>query len=523
MKSKLSKSFSVFLMAAIQLCFACSRSPETAADPSNKSKILRIATSFKIQNLDPLKSAHYFLVEYGAAELPLTLDDNNDIKPWVLESYAPIDELNWRLTLRPNVKFQNGKPLTAEKLAAAMNRQLKSAPSTRAIISDASVKATGDHELILTTKNPDPSVPAALADEDVFPIYDTEAMDAAGSDPVKLINCRCYTGAYQIAGLDDREMRLEKFNDYWRGTPALDTVTVKFISDSQARILAVEADEADIALYPPTESKRILANRQDAFFIAGSDGRGGPRLLFNVRRPPFDDQMVRRAASLGINYEALAKDVMDNVFETATGFYSPVVSYAVNNQKTDREEAKRLLEEAGWTTNTSGVRSKNNQPLAAVLLVYPQQPDWTTLATAIQAQLKEIGFDIKIRQVDDINQAMKNSTDWNAAINSPGILTTGGAPDPYLREYLSTAGERNFGAVSDAELDRLIAELSRTFNEPKRTELLRRIQEIVIAEKAYEVRPVFSKTRAIVGRNYRNYHPSPFLRHVTFETKPDAN
>ena len=82
---------SIFLAAIFLFCFACSRAPETARDSNDKSKILRIATSFKIQNLDPLKSAHYFLVEYGAAELPLMLDDDDKLKPWVLESYAPVD------------------------------------------------------------------------------------------------------------------------------------------------------------------------------------------------------------------------------------------------------------------------------------------------------------------------------------------------------------------------------------------------------------------------------------------------
>lgn len=519
MKTSLRNLISVTLLISFALFPACQRVPENNAG----SKILRIATSYKIQNLDPLKSAHYFLVEYGAAELPLLLDDDDKLKPWVLESYAQIDELNWRLTLRPNVKFQNGKVLTAEKLAAAMNRQLKNSPSTKAIISDASVKVTGDREIVLTTRNPNPNVPAALADEEVFPVYDTEAMEAAGSDREKLINCWCYTGAYKIAGLDDREMRLEKFSDYWQGTPALDAVTVKFISDPQARILAVENNEADIALYPPTESKRTLANRQDAFFITGSDGRGGPRLFFNVRRAPFEDAAVRRAVSFGINYASLANDVMDGVFDTATGFYSPIQSWAIQNQQTDKAEAKRQLDEAGWIETDSGVRSKNNQPLEAVFLVYPQQPDWTTLATAMQAQLKEIGFDIKIRQVDDINQAMKNTTDWNIAIKSPGIMTTGGAPDPYLREFLTTNGESNFSGISDAELDRVIGELSQTFDDTKRAELLKRIQEIVIAEKAYEARPVFGKTRVIVGVNYRNYKPSPRLHHVTFKTKPDAD
>lgn len=520
MKCKMQKISFVILLVIAAFFAACSRSASDDTANNQSKRNLRIATSYKIQNLDPLKSAHYFLVEYGVAELPLLLDDDNNIQPWVLESYAPIDELNWRLTLRPNVKFQNEKPLTAEILAAAMNRQLERSPSTKAVLPNATVKVSGEWEVVLTTKIPDPNVPAALADEAVFPIYDVEAVEAAGDDREKLMKSGAYTGAYRIVSLDDRQMILAPNENYWRGKPPLESVIIKFVPDAQARILAVQNNEADVALYMPTEAKRMLVNQQNAFFVTGEKSGGGPRVFFNVRRPPFDNAAVRRAFSLGINYESLAKNVMDGVFETATGFYAPSYSWAINNQKTDVEQAKKTLDEAGWKLNADNLRYKNNQPLEAVFLVYPQQPDWTTLATAMQAQLREIGFNIKIRQVDDINQAMKNFSDWNAGIISPGILTTGGAPEPLLREFLSSAGETNYGGISDAELDKLIDELSRTFDKARRTELLRRIQQIVIEEKTYEARPVFVRSRIVVGKRFRNYKPSPHLRHVTFETRP---
>lgn len=513
----------LLVLAATMFCFACSRAPENEANSIDDSKNLRIATSYKIQNLDPLKSAHYFLVEYGVAELPLMLDDDFNLKGWILESHAQIDELNWRLILRSGIKFQNGKPLTAAALAAAMNRQLESSPSTKAVISGATVKVTGERELILTTVKPDPNVPAALADEDVFPVYDVEAIEAAGDDREELLKSGGYTGAYKMTSLDEREMKLEPNTNYWRGEPPLNSVTVKFVPDNQARILAVQNDEADVALYPPTEAKRMLANRTDAFFVTSERSGGGPRIVFNVRRQPFDDASVRRAFSLAVNYESLAKNVMDGVFDTATGFYSTSFAWAIQNQRTDVGTAKRLLEEAGWQAGAGGIRYKNNAPLEAVFLVYPQQPDWTTLATAMQAQLREIGFDIKIRQVDDINQAMKTTSDWNLAINSPGILSGGGAPDPSLREHFAAGGERNFGGIDDAELNKLIEELSRSFDAAKRMELLERIQHIVIEEKAFEVRPVLVRSRVIVGKNYRNYKPSPQLRYVTYDTRPDNN
>lgn len=505
-----------FLLSAFSIVFitSCASQPETSNE-----KILRIATSYKIQSLAPHESASYFLIEFGLAETPLFFDDAGNLKPFLLESYERIDDLNWKLTLRENVFFHNGKPLTTEKMAAAMNFQTRNSPATRGVLSNFSIKKTGERELVLTTDAPNPNVPAALSDEAGFPIFDVECIEQAAGNKEKIIAGGCYTGAYLVKSLDDREMVLEKFSQYWQGTPPLETVVVKFVPDAQTRILAVQSGEADIALYPPSEAKRILANQTNAFFKTSENANGGPRFWFNAKRPPFDDVKLRRAVSLGIKYESLANEVFDGVFQTADGLYPPVYKFAVPNQKTDLTEARRILDETGWTLNQNNLREKNGVILSAVLLTYPQQPDWVILATAIQANLRDIGFDIKIRQVEDINTALKTG-DWDLAINSPGIATNGGSPDSALQEFLTTNGEKNYGGASDAELDNLIETLSRTFDEEKRGEILRRVQEIVAVEKVFEVRPVFSRSKTVVGKRYKNYQPSPRLHHVTFETKP---
>jgi peptide/nickel transport system substrate-binding protein len=488
--------------------------------PEQAASTLRIVTSFRVQSLEPERPASYFLTEFALAELPLVFSNEGALEPQLLESYSRIDERNWRLVLRPKIKFQNGKPLTAAAMAAAMNRQLQLSASAKAVLPDASLKVSGEREVTLTTKLPDPTVPAALADEQVFPIYDVDALEAANGDNARLIGCGCFTGPYRAVSLDERELRMARFDDYWRGRPPLTAVSIRFISDPQARILAVQNDEADIALYPPSEAQRLLAGAANAFFVAHSRSHGGPRILPNLRRAPFDEVSVRRAFSLSLNYESLARDVMEGIGETATGFYPPVYRWAVQNQKSDTVEAKQLLDAAGWRAGSDGVRAKNGQPLEITLLIYPQQPDWAKIATAMQAQLAEAGFRLRIRQVEDINAAMKSQRDWHCSINSPGLVTTGGAPDPVLREHLHSRGERNFGGVNDAEIDRLLDELGSTFEEARRNEILRRIQQIVMVEKVYEVRPVFLRSRVVVGKRWRDYKPSPQLHHITWETKP---
>ncbi len=492
----------------------------TAPNNLETKNVLTIATSYKIQSLAPNESASYFLIEYGIAETPLFLDDEASLKSHLLESYEQIDEKNWKLVVRDKVIFHNGKPLTAEKFAAAMMFQLKNSPATQSLLQGASVKKTGERELILTTETPNPNVPNALSDETGFPIFDVECVENADGNSSEIITGGCYTGAYKLKNLDDREMILERFVNYWQGEPPLEKVFVKFVPDAQVRILAVQSGEADIALYPPSEAKRILENQPNAAFKTSENASGGPRIFLNVRRPPFDDANVRRAAGLGIKYESIANEIFDGVYQTADGFYPPVYKFAVQNQKTDLDEAKKLLDEAGWKIGENNLRIKDGKTLSAVLLTYPQQPDWVTLATAIQANLSAIGFDIKIRQVEDIQSALK-SDDWNFGIISPGITTNGGSPEPLLREFLTSKGEKNYGGISDAELDNLVETLSRTFENEKRNEILQRIQQIVIAEKTYEIRPIFSRSKAVVGNRFKNYKPSPHLHHITFETKPD--
>lgn len=497
---------------------ACQNSSETNQTNANH---LRVATSFKIQHLDPLKSAHYFMIEFGAAELPARLDSDGKIKPWLLESFEQIDKLNWKLKIRPNIKFQNGKPLTAKIFARAMNRHLEKSPETKSVIGEANAKTAGENEIILTTKLPNPIVPSALADETVFPIYDVETVETVGTDTLKLAGKGVYTGAYKISAVDEREMKMERNENYWQGTPPFERVSILFVADPQARILAVQNGEADISLYPQTQNKRMLENRSDAFFKLSDKTLGGPSLFFNVKTAPFDDANLRRAVSLGIDYKSLANETMDGIYLPADGYFAPTTPWAKQNQKTDIEQASKLLDETGWLVNADGIREKGGKKLEAEILIYPQQADFSALATALQAQLKIVGFDIKIRQVDDIQSEIRQSKTWNLSIFGSGTLSTGGAPDPILQRYFLSDSEENRSGIADAKLDEKIKTLSQTFDETERNKILGEIQDIIITEKAYLVRLGFSRAKAIIGKRFKNYEPSPQMFHITFETKAD--
>lgn len=482
---------------------------------------LRILTSFPVGSLDPVQEG-FWMPEFGVAETPMRLGGNGELEPWAIAALRRTAPTTWTLRLRPDVTFQNGRPLDADALVALMRRQLAQSSSAQSVLERARVRKTANTEVALQTKTPDAAVPAYLADESVFPIYDTQAVERAGKDVASLAGKGIYTGPYAIASLTGRALVLDRYERYWRGRPPLPGVRVGFVADAQARILAVRNGEADLALYPPTEVKQTLEGSRQAFYRTPPKGTGTESITvpFNLRRAPFDDARVRRAFLLGVDYRSIADEVLGGAYDQAKGMYPSFKPFAIDNVATDAEAAKRLLDAAGWMPGDGGVRFKDGRPLRVRYLTYPQQPDTRAVAIAIQSQLEQIGFDVQVRQVEDITAAFKEPDGWDAGGTFSGTLGFYGQPEPFLRRYLRSEGSDNYADISDSALDRLIDELATTFGEGPRNAKLAEIQKLVVGERAYIGVPTFKRFPVVAGPAYRTYVPSSALNHVTFDTAP---
>lgn len=509
------------LLAA--LLSACGAPPSGPAEQGPGPAPLRIATSFDIGSLDPVEDG-FWMPEFGVAETPMRVGQEGEIQPWTLESLARADDLTWVLTLREGVTFQNGTPVDGVALAATMTRQLTLSPAAQAQLEGSTVTATGPRQVTLITPEPNASVPHLLADESVFPIYDAAAVDAVGRDYAALAGAGIYTGPYAVRSLDAQRMELDPYPRHWAGIPPLPGVTVRFVPDPQARILAVQNGEVDIALYVPTDAKQILDGDPNAFFVTPprgtGTGTGTVSVPLNQKIAPFDDLAVRKAFIAAIDYRSLADDILQGAYDRAESLFPTVYPFAVRNLRTDTAAAAALLDAAGWVPGPDGVRTRDGRPLTVVLLTYPQQPDTTTIAVAMQSQLRALGFDVRIRQVEDVQAAVEELPDWNAAVvfNSTAGFT--GTPEPFLRRYLVTSGDRNSSGVSDPELDALAGKLRTAFDDAERDALLARVQQIVIEEGAYMTVAAVKRFPVVTSPEWRGYVPSNSLNHVTADTRP---
>ncbi len=502
---------------------ACSTSRSSSAPPAvAKPTTLTIATSFAIGDLDPIENG-YWGNELGYGELLMKPQLDGTVKPWLLKSLTNPSPTTWVLTLNPGIRFQDGKPLNAASLIACMEYQLKSSDSaTGSALPGAQLTATGADQVTVTTTSPVPNMAYILGDEDYFIIYDQAAYMKAKGSPAKLIAAKIYTGPYVVTDVSDQIMHEVRNPIYWDGTPKLSEVTVKFITDAESRILAVEHGEADLALYPPTTAAKTLVGRTDAYFVTGTP-RGPTFILFlNQHIAPFSDVAVRRAVQAGINYDQLADQVMDGLYKPSTGMYASTEPYAVTTQVTNVAKAEQLLTADGWTSSSpGGIRHKDGKALAFTIDTYAAQPDTQTLAVAMQAELAQVGFQVSISQVPDIDAAQTNPKGWTSALEGDGTTSFAGDPIGPLQEYFLTKGSDNTTGISDPKLDSLINQLAMTASASTRDNLLRQTQQIIGANADN----IFIGQRlpaVIADAKWRHYAVPPANLWVTATTAPSS-
>src|SRR5690606_38658449 len=157
-------------------------------------------------------------------------EPDGEIVPWVLAGLENVDETHWRMSLRPDVTFQNGTPLTAEALAAMLTYVVANSSAAQGYFpSDSTFEVTGESEVTFSSETPFPALPGLLAARFVMPVFDHQAYMAAPDTSEGLAGLGLLTAPYTIESISDDRMVLTRNENYWQGEPALAGVTVEFV------------------------------------------------------------------------------------------------------------------------------------------------------------------------------------------------------------------------------------------------------------------------------------------------------
>lgn len=483
---------------------------------SGDGSTLRIAATFLPVSLDPAKGIDSV---FSFAETLTRVDGEGEVQPFLLEE-APVQESprTWRLTLREGITFQNGTAADAEAVAASLNRAVTEGLAGKASLAGARFVADGELEVVATTRTSSPLLPYTLADIGLA-IHDVEVAEQAGDDPQGWVGQGAFTAPYEVVQFDAREMRLEAYEDYWQGSPALGEIQLTHVPEVQARVAAVQSGQVDIAdgANVPDVLTAIEGN-PSAELVLSEAPLSSVRVFFNTRTGPLADLDVRRALALGMDYETLATDFTGGVGEPATSLLPAEHPMADPVQQTDPDEAAQLLDAAGWTMGDDGHRTKDGDRLTVTLLGYAERPEFKPLGIGIQSQLEELGVEVKIVSQPFDYKMYDDPAAWDLALYSEYAISPTGAPDAYLKTYLSTSGSANLWGVGDSTLDGLLDRMVASSTETQRKALLAEIQQRTF-DQAYLAVLAFERDGALVSTRWSEYRPGAGYQYATFDWK----
>lgn len=434
-----------------------------------------------------------------------------EFKPYLAESWTVSEDgKTWNFVIRSGVKFHDGTPLTAKSFADTYQRALN--PETAAKVAGsnlsevASVEAPDDKTLILKLKQPFAPLLQYLSDPGWLQPLSMEAIKKAGDkygrQPVGI-------GPWKFESWENgQSISFVRNEDYaWadpiaknQGPAYPDKLIYKFINENQTMLAALESGSIDIA--SKIEAKDVKKYKDNPQYEVKEMLRNGLGLyvMMNTRRPVFAELEVRQALNKAINKEAIMKAVIQGEGVAAYGPLPPSLfgyDEAVQEYgyKYQADEARALLEKAGYTKNAQGFYEKDGKPLKLEILA--QTGTWAQAAQIIQAMLKDIGVELKIvtlewgALVDTATKGNFDMTLMGYTLNDPDVL--------YLFLHSSQiANGLNFSAVKDDKLDELLVKGRTTVDSAARKEVYKEVQKYVV-EQAWWI-PIYTEKQFNVVR-----------------------
>ena len=330
---------------------------------------LRLGVSSPITSIDP----HFqnlvpnIAVSNHIFEQLMSMDAEGRLQPGLAESLTQIDDTTWEARLRRGVKFHDGSDFTAEDVVWSLERPAtvvrSPAPFTIYTRAIERVAIVDPHTLRVTTRGPYPLLAGDLAQ--VFVMSRRAAQNATTEDLNRGVGA-VGTGPYRfVRYVADDRVELERNADHWRGRPAWERVTIRFIANDASRLAGLLANDldaidqigtADIAavranpnlVFEQKPSFRIIyfyvdQGRDQTPFVTARDGSPLPR-------NPLKDPRVRQAISMAISRQAIRDNIMEGTSLPSSQFILPVMYDGDTIPQTafDPAAARRLLTEAGY-------------------------------------------------------------------------------------------------------------------------------------------------------------------------------
>lgn len=470
-----------------------------AAWPATANEPLRVGATFITSGVDPAKGSNgWALTSHGVGENLFTVDRQGKLVPELAEKAERTGDLTWAITLKADRKFSDGTPVTAAALAEGFERTFANNKAALATGGKLTFAATDDLTLNVSTEKPVPLIQALFAE---WPLI---AYKPAAEDGKAI-----FSGPYEIADFKvDAAIELRP-NAHFEGASQRAPVTLKRFGDAQTMALAFQSGELDLAFGLPSEVVARL--KSDPSLTVKSFSVGYQYFAFlNTARPALQNKSVRQALDLAFDRNELAAAI--NGGTPATGAYAPYFPFAGKQARpTDPAKAAALLDAAGWTKGTDGIRAKDGKVLKLLAITYPQRPDLVTMLPVAKAQLARIGVALDTQIVDNISEAAAGGN-FDIALWAQHTAPSGD-PAFFLNSMLRSGASLNYTKYASPEFDTIIDRFATTGDPDKRIQIAIAAQAKLFGDVpvSFLVSPIWYVG---LSEKLKNYEPSGSDYHV---------
>lgn len=358
-------------------------------------------------------------------------DKGLNIKPALAQSWKVESKTSMLFNLRKGVKFHNGKEFTADDVVYSV-KNMKDPPLPGSKTVAANVPATiidaqavSKYVVRLRLTAPDARIAGFFAWGRYGPMVPEGLYDQ-----INVSRNAIGTGPYKMVGFSPLDrVELVRNENFWKpGQPYMDAITLKVLTDEQARVAALRAGAIDLATLS-VDVARSLRNESNLQVLSNLNAafRELQMSLKPGKNEPWADPRVRMA----VNYAINRKQIIDTVYSGEAAYTSyvppgygpwPLTEAQLRTKyaKFDIPMAKKLMADAG---------SKG----FSVTMTIVSLQDYPSVAALLVQQMKQIGIDVNIKATEiGTFAAAYNAGNYDWFLNGRGMR---GDVDGYVQEF----------------------------------------------------------------------------------------
>ena len=430
--------------------------------------------------------------------------------------------MTYTFKLKRDVKWHDGKPFTARDVVftyqTMLKRELGSIRTTELAERIESVTASDDYTAVFKLKK----VVAPFLSDSMYNIVPEHilkdvAVDKIKSDsfstgdPARTIG----TGPFKFKEwVKDDHATLVKYPGYFRGEPAIDEWIYKVVKDSTVVVSQLKTGEVDYGSVQKSLFEEI--SRQPNVAAIKYESYSTTYMAFQLdpeKSPLFQDKRVRQALIYAIDRESVAKAIFFGLSTVAPGTMPPPSwAYAPDQIKTkypyDLKRAEQLLDEAGWTKGSDGIRAKDGRKLAFNIWTGPAgNKEREQYITALQQMWRAVGVDAtpKTEEWNAFLSRLNDTKDFEVYLSGYALGT-----DPDQSTFFTCDNYKNgFNRVKycNPRVDELMAQGVTELDQNKRKQLYIEAQNILM-EDLPQVFLDYPQATVAVNKRVKNLIPN---------------